>query len=223
MCSSDLGVDFWWMDWQQGQKTALPGLDPLPWINHLHWRDMATNPERAGRRPLIFSRFGGIGAGRYCIGFSGDTHSVWESLQFQPYFTATAANVLYGYWSHDIGGHMPGEIDPELYTRWLQFGIFSPVVRTHTTKNPKAERRVWGYPDPYGKIMAEALRLRYEMVPYIYSEARAAYDTGLSLCRPLYYDWPEHDEAYRARDQYLFGRELLVAPVLQPEIGRAHV
>lgn len=210
------GVDFWWMDWQQGQKTSMPGLDPLPWINHLHWRDMETNPERAGLRPLIFSRFGGLGAGRYCIGFSGDTHSEWDALRFQPYFTATAANVLYGYWSHDIGGHMPGEIEPELYTRWLQFGIFSPVVRTHTTKNPKAERRVWEYPDPYGRIMAETLRLRYEMVPYIYSEARAGFDTGLSLCRPLYYEWPEHEEAYLARDQYQFGRELLVAPVLKP-------
>jgi alpha-glucosidase len=210
------GVDFWWMDWQQGQKTSMPGLDPLPWINHLHWRDMETNPRRRGQRPLIFSRFGGVGAGRYCVGFSGDTHSVWESLQFQPCFTATASNVLYGYWSHDIGGHMPGEIDPELYTRWLQFGIFSPIVRTHTTKNPKAERRVWAYPDPYGAIMADALRWRYELVPYIYTEARAGYDSGVGLCRPLYYEWPELDAAYRARDQYQFGRNMLVAPVLKP-------
>jgi len=210
------GVDFWWMDWQQGGSSALPGLDPLPWINHLHWRDMETNPARRGKRPLIFSRFGGLGAGRYCVGFSGDTHSVWESLAFQPYFTATAANVLYGYWSHDIGGHLPGEIEPELYTRWIQFGIHSPVVRTHTTKNAKAERRVWAYPEPYSTVMADALRQRYEMIPYIYTEARAAFDTGLSLCRPLYYEWPEREEAYQAKDQYLFGREMLVAPVLKP-------
>ena len=104
----EAGVDFWWMDWQQGKTTAMPGLDTLPWINHLHWRDMERNPRRGGKRPLIFSRFGGYGAGRYCIGFSGDTYSVWESLHFQPYFTATAANVLYGYWSHDIGGHHAG-------------------------------------------------------------------------------------------------------------------
>jgi alpha-glucosidase len=103
-----------------------------------------------------------------------------------------------------------------VYTRWIQFGIHSPVVRTHTTKNAKAERRVWAYPEPYSTIMADALRQRYEMIPYIYTEARAAFDTGLSLCRPMYYDWPEREEAYKAKDQYLFGRELLVAPVLKP-------
>ena len=210
------GVDFWWMDWQQGESSAMPGLDPLQWINHLHWRDMETNPARRGKRPLIFSRFGGIGAGRYCVGFSGDTWSVWESLAYQPYFTATASNVLYGYWSHDIGGHIYGEIEPELYTRWIQFGIHSPVVRTHTTKNAKAERRVWAYPEPYGPIMADALRQRYEMIPYIYTEARAAFDTGLSLCRPMYYEWPERDESYQAKNQYLFGSQMLVAPILKP-------
>jgi alpha-glucosidase len=210
------GVDFWWMDWQQGQKTKVPGLDPLPWINHLHWHDMERRQQQNRRRPLIFSRFGGYGAGRYCIGFSGDTYSVWESLKYQPYFTATAANVLYGYWSHDIGGHMPGAIDPELYTRWLQFGVYSPVLRTHTTKNIQAERRVWAYPDPYGEIMSDLIRQRYEMVPYIYTEARATRETGISLCSPLYYNWPEQAAAYKARDQYMFGGSLLVAPIVQP-------
>ncbi len=212
----EAGVDFWWMDWQQGQTTAMHGLDTLPWINHLHWRDMVRNLQRKGKRPLIFSRFGGYGAGRYCVGFSGDTYSVWDSLQFQPYFTATAGNVLYGYWSHDIGGHQPGAIEPELYTRWIQFGIYSPILRTHTTKNPTAERRAWAYPDPYGEVMMAAIRRRYEMVPYLYTEARRCYDTAVSLCRPMYYAYPEAQEAYAARDQYLFGEELLVAPVLTP-------
>ena len=210
------GVDFWWMDWQQGHDTKLPGLDPLHWINQLHWEDMGRNPLHAGERPLIFSRYGGLGAGRYCIGFSGDTYSNWESLKFQPYFTATSANVLYGYWSHDIGGHQPGTIPPELYLRWIQFGVFSPVLRTHTSKNPNAERRVWQYPDPFDHLMIEAIRLRYELAPYLYTECRRGVDTGLSLCRPLYYDWPEEKAAYAAKNQYLFGDHLLVAPVVSP-------
>lgn len=209
------GVDFWWMDWQQGETTAMKGLDTLPWINHLHWKDMEDNKERGNKRPLIFSRFGGIGAGRYCIGFSGDTHSNWNSLAFQPYFTATASNVLYGYWSHDIGGHAPGEIEPELYTRWMQYGIYSPILRTHTTKNAKAERRVWEYPDPYNNIMIEAIRKRYELVPYIYTECRKTFDTGISLCRPMYYDYPDYKEAYRAKNQYMFGEKMLIAPVIE--------
>ena len=210
------GVDFWWMDWQQGEKTKIPGLDPLPWINQLHWEDMERNPLRAGKRPLIFSRYGGLGAGRYCIGFSGDTYSNWESLKFQPYFTATSANVLYGYWSHDIGGHQPGTIPPELYLRWVQFGAFSPVLRTHTSKNPEAERRFWQYPDPFDHLMMDAVRLRYELAPYIYSECRQFVENGLSLCRPLYYDWPGEEGAYKAKNQYLFGDHLLVAPVVSP-------
>jgi len=210
------GIDFWWMDWQQGESTAIPGLDTLPWINQLHWEDMENRPERHGKRPLIFSRFGGYGAGRYNIGFSGDTYSTWDSLAFQPYFTATAANVLYGYWSHDIGGHMPGAIEPELYTRWIQFGTYSPIIRTHTTKNPDAERRVWEYPVPYNEIMIDAIRRRYMMVPYIYSENRKAFDTGVSLCRPMYYHWPEVEAAYRCPNQYMFGDEMIVAPVVKP-------
>lgn len=217
------GVDFWWMDWQQGHKTAITDLDPLPWINHLHWKDMEANPARKGKRPLIFSRYGGLGAGRYCVGFSGDTHSVWESLQYQPRFTATASNVLYGYWSHDIGGHMPGPIEPELYVRWLQFGVFSPILRTHTSKDPDAERRVWAYPEPYRYIMAKAIRLRYELVPYIYTEARRCWDTGVSICRPMYYDYPRSPEAYQCHDQYMFGESMIVAPVLTKADSRTEL
>ncbi len=212
------GVDFWWMDWQQGESSAMPGLDTLPWINHLHWEDMQRRGDNS--RPLIFSRFGGYGAGRYNVGFSGDTYSVWESLAFQPYFTATASNVLYGYWSHDLGGHMPGEIEPELYLRWLQFGMYSPVMRTHTTKNDKAERRFWAYSDPFGTLMMQTVRDRYALVPYIYSEDRKAYDSGVSLVRPMYYAYPKLEEAYQASDQYFFGDAMLVAPS-DPESGLA--
>lgn len=208
------GVDFWWMDWQQGESTQMPGLDTLPWINQLHWEDMERRTQTTGKRPLIFSRYGGFGAGRYAIGFSGDTFSNWNSLAFQPHFTATASNVLYGYWSHDIGGHMPGEIEPELYTRWMQYGAYSPILRTHTSKNVSAERRVWEYPAPYADIMRGVIRKRYEMVPYLYTENRKAHDSGISLCRPMYYDYPEIAEAYESKNQYMLGDAFLVAPVV---------
>ncbi|MCU0646153.1 MAG: hypothetical protein MUC94_18080 [bacterium] len=140
----------------------------------------------------------------------------WESLAFQPYFTATASNVGYGYWSHDIGGHIPGEVSPELYARWIQFGIFSPILRTHTTRNPNAERRIWAYPTDYFLIMREAVLLRYALIPYIYTASRNAYDTGVSICRPMYYDFPESEDAYLFKDQYMFGDDLLVAPITEP-------
>ncbi len=210
------GVDFWWIDWQQGERTNIAGLDPLWWLNYLHWADMERNPERVGKRPMMFSRWGGLGNHRYQIGFSGDTYCNWVSLAFQPYFTTTAGNVCYPYWSHDIGGHQPGPVEPELYARWIQWGAFSPILRTHTTRNPKAERRIWKFPDEVFQAARKAFHLRYELIPYIYTAARQCYDTGLPLCRPLYYDWPELDEAYEYTGEYLFGDDLLVAPVTKP-------
>ena len=207
------GVDFWWLDWQQEQRTAIPGVYPTWWLNYLHFTDQ----QREGRRPLLFHRWGGLGNHRYQIGFSGDTISVWESLAFQPWFTATAANVGYAYWSHDIGGHMPGAVDPELYTRWVQFGAFSPILRTHTTKNPESERRIWAYPEPYSAVLRSAFQMRYALQPYLYTEARRTYDTGVAILRPLYYDWPEDDAAYTSRGEYVFGEEMIAAPVVAPE------
>lgn len=205
------GIDFWWLDWQQSDKTKLEGINPTWWLNYTFFTDM----ERQGKhRPLIFHRWGGLGNHRYQVGFSGDTYSTWESLAYQPYFTATAANVGFGYWSHDIGGHMRGPVEPELYTRWIQFGAFSPVLRTHTTKNPDAERRIWAYPPEYASAMREAFLLRYALIPYIYTSSRQTYDSGVPFFRPVYYDFPEAEEAYAARDQYLFGDSLLMAPVV---------
>jgi alpha-glucosidase len=206
------GIAFWWLDWQQEPNTQTPGVNPTWWLNYVHFTDQA----REGKRPLLFHRWGGLGNHRYQIGFSGDTISVWESLAFQPWFTATAANVGYAYWSHDIGGHMPGAVDPELYTRWLQFGAFSPILRTHTTKNPDSERRIWAYPEPYSDIMRSTYHLRYALLPYIYTEARRTYDTGVAFLHPLYYDWPEADEAYTNKNEYVFGQQMLVDPVVAP-------
>jgi alpha-glucosidase (family GH31 glycosyl hydrolase) len=206
------GVDFWWLDWQQGENTAIRGVNPTWWLNYTHFSDQA----REGKRPLLFHRWGGLGNHRYQIGFSGDTISVWESLAFQPGFTAQAANVGYAYWSHDIGGHMPGVVEPELYLRWLQFGALSPILRTHTTKNADSERRIWAYPEPYSDLMREAVQRRYALLPYIYTEARRTYDTGVAFFHPLYFDWPEAPEAYQHNNEYVFGDSMLVAPITAP-------
>ena len=214
----DIGVDFWWLDWQQWLLARnVDKLGNTFWLNHVFFNDMKNN--RPDRRPLIFHRWGGMGNHRYPIGFSGDTWSNFPSLAFQPYFTATASNVGYGYWSHDIGGHHQGSKDGELYLRWIQFGVFSPVLRTHAITSDEMERRIWMYPE--FTWMKEAFELRYAMAPYIYTYARYAYDTGISLCRPMYYDYPESDEAYQYQHQYMFGNEILVAPVVERKPDRS--
>ena len=207
-----IGVDFWWMDWQQGTQSAVAGLDPLWWLNHLHFHDLG----RDGKRPFIFSRWGGLGNHRYPIGFSGDTVVSWDSLAFQPYFTATAANVAYGWWSHDIGGHMQGIEDRELYARWVQFGVFSPIFRLHSTKNPFHDRRPWGYDAEVLRVTREAMQLRHALIPYLYTMSRLNAIDGTAPVRPMYHDYPDREEAYACPQQYLFGTDLIVAPYASP-------
>jgi len=209
----DLGVDFWWLDWQQGNKTTVEGLDPLFWLNHLHFYDRARNGEK---RPFIFSRWGGLGSQRYPIGFSGDTIVSWESLQFQPYFTATAANVGYGWWSHDIGGHMGGVEEAELYLRWVQYGVFSPILRLHATKNPYHERRPWGYDAETDAQASRAMRLRHALIPYLYTAAWKNHTEGILPIRPIYHLFPEENDAYHCPNEYTFGSELIAVPFTTP-------
>lgn len=206
----DEGVDFWWIDWQQGKTSALAGLDPLWALNHYHYLDSV---QRRGEG-LILSRYAGVGSHRYPVGFSGDTHMDWEFLDYMPYFTATAANVGYGWWSHDIGGHHRGLRDEELYLRWLQFGVFSPINRLHCSPSVIASKEPWTFSEPVRAAAEKWLRLRRKLVPYLYSASWKNALEGVVPVRPMYYEWPEEAEAYNADHQYLFG-ELLVAPVTE--------
>ncbi len=212
------GVDFWWLDWQQHlTNPRLAGLGETMWCNHVFFNDMKKN--RPDRRPVIFHRWGGLGSHRYQIGFSGDTYINFPTLAFEPYFTATASNVGYGYWGHDLGGHMINYYepnDPELLLRWMQFGVFTPIFRTHATKGGHIERRIWTY-DNFPMIN-QTVKLRYALFPYLYTMARKAYDTGVGLCRPMYYEYPESAEAYEREGQYFFGDDILVAPVVEPSV-----
>ena len=209
-----LGIDFWWVDWQQGQDSLLQGLDPLWLINHLHFYDSGRD---GNKRPFIFSRWGDEGHQRYPIGFSGDSYITWDTLRFQPYMTATASNVAYGWWSHDIGGHTSGTNDQELFARWVQFGVFSPIMRIHTTKGYYYERRPWMLDsDDLLNVLRSAMQLRHQLIPYLYTMAHRAHEDSLPILLPMYYDYPEDNAAYHSLQQYLFGTELLVAPIVEP-------
>ena len=206
------GVDFWWIDWQQGAVCSVEGLDPLWVLNEQHYRDS----QRHGERGMILSRYAGPGSHRCPVGFSGDTIMSWESLQFQPEFTATAANIGYPWWSHDIGGHMRGIRSDELSVRWLQFGVFSPIMRLHSSKMNFASKEPWAYGGEAEHIMTEYLRLRHRLIPYIYTAAERTHRLGEALVRPVYYRYPEVHEAYQVPNQYVFGQSLMVCPITQP-------
>lgn len=209
------GVDFWWIDWQSGPYSRVPGIDPLWMLNHFHFLDSG----RDGRRPITFSRYAGPGSHRYPVGFSGDTVISWASLDFQPEFTATASNIGYGWWSHDVGGHMFGARDDELALRWLQLGVFSPILRLHSSNNPFLVKEPWQFGAETAQAMKAALRFRHRLVPYLHSMNHRAADDGLPLVRPMYHLFPETDAAYRVPNQFAFGSQLLVAPITIPRDG----
>jgi alpha-glucosidase (family GH31 glycosyl hydrolase) len=218
------GVDFWWLDWQQGGVTHMRGLDPLWMLNHLHYLDSGCED----RWPLTFSRYAGPGSHRYPIGFSGDTLVSWDSLKFQPYFTSTASNIGYGWWSHDIGGHMYGTRDEELEARWYQLGTFSPINRLHSSASSFNTKEPWHFHAEVRAVMNEALRLRHRLIPYLYTmNWRAAYE-GAPLVEPMYWQHPEIEEAYEVPQQFRFGTQLLVSPIteasdVEARLGHADV
>ncbi|WP_134774167.1 glycoside hydrolase family 31 protein [Ornithinimicrobium flavum] len=206
------GVDFWWIDWQSGPYSRTPGLDPLWALNEVHFSELAST----GRRPLIFSRYAGPGSHRTPLGFSGDTVISWASLRFQPEFTATAANIGYGWWSHDIGGHWGGVKDVELAVRWVQLGVWSPINRLHATASAFQGKEPWRFGPEAHALMGEALRLRHRLLPYLATMAERAGAEGVALAEPVYHRHPERDEAYAHRATYFFGADLLCAPVVEP-------
>ena len=211
------GVDFWWLDWQQWKMSKdKPTLSNTFWLNHIFTQHATGRPEK---RPLIHHRWGGLGSHRYQVGMSGDSKISWDMLKVFPWFTATASNVGFGYWGHCIGGHDRPDGDDghngELYLRALQNAVFMPIVWTHGTKETRIEKRIWKFQDHF-LLMREALNLRYRLAPYIYTAAREAYDTGVSPCRPLYYDWPEDDNAYSVTNAFMFGNDIMAAAIASP-------
>ena len=209
-------VDIWWTDYG---GCGLSGGNQQLWNNLV----MHQHAELGrGVRGQAFSRYGGLGNHRYPHGFSGDTFQHEVSLYWQVKTTQTAANVLWGFWSHDVGGFhdgqgAPGDHDPtnstgaELLLRWIQWGAVAPVLRTHCDH---CERRIWLF--PYFAQMRDSMRLRNALTPYLYTEARAFFDTGVAPIHPLYYDAPKDPQVYTTlvvEREFMFGDAVLASPI----------
>ena len=206
------GVDFWWIDWQQGTGQKASDVDPLFLLNHYHYHDQ----EDRNVRPMIFSRYAGPGSHRYPVGFSGDTKATWRSLDYQPFFTSTASNIGYGWWSHDIGGHMLGDRNDERLLRWVQFGVFSPIMRLHSSSSAFVNKEPWVISEPYHSVMAKYMRLRHGLIPYLYTENYRAFKEDRPLVRPMYYLAPDDERAYHVPCEYGFGESLIVGAITRP-------
>ncbi|MBN1269566.1 MAG: DUF5110 domain-containing protein [Kiritimatiellae bacterium] len=205
----DDGMDFWWIDgWC---RPPFGTLDSQLWLNRQYYE---LSEQKTGKRGMILSRWGGVGSHRYPVQFSGDTASEWGVLQYQIELTARSAGLGAVYWSHDIGGFFADKVDDELYIRWVQFGSLSPVFRTHSSHGL---REPWNYSATAQTVFRKQTRIRYALMPYLYTLAREAHDEGLPLVRPLYLEYNKNDGgALHRKQQYLLGRDVLVMPADGP-------
>jgi hypothetical protein len=222
------GVDFWWLDWCCDSSTvSMAGLTPDDWINHLYAMDLVNK----GERGFVLSRAGSsyqnpdevYPAGPWSghtstLAFTGDTWGTWNTLAFEAQLSADEASIDEPYVSDDIGsflGPPPGNAqdDSDLYARWVQLGTFQPVLRLHSNAG---NRLPWEYPATADSIASSFLQLREALVPYTYTLADDSVNTGLPITRPLYLDYPAQAAAYDYPAEYLYGPDMLVAPVTTP-------
>ena len=200
------GIDWWWIDGWGDQP--FPGIDGQLWLNWQYYR--ITRSLSPQKRALILSRWGGIGSHRYPVQFSGDTHSTFAQLEFQIAYTAYSGGVGAYYWSHDLGGFHEAEIDEELYIRWIQFGTFSPIFRTHSNHGIREPFR---FSARALAIYRKYIRLRYQLLPYFEQLHFRNHLTGWPLLAPLRFTHPDADTGEQYPGQYLLGDYLLLAPI----------
>jgi alpha-D-xyloside xylohydrolase len=167
--------------------------------------------ELAGHR-MVWARSSYLGGQRHAAQWSGDVRSSYPAMAST--LRGGLSHGLSGvpYWSHDAGG-FHGPPTPDLYARWAQFGALSPLVRFHGTTS----RLPWDFPEPAQRAAIEALRLRYRLLPYLYSVAVTAARTGVPMMRALLFDAPDDPAAWAEQLAYRLGPDLLVAPMCSPE------
>ncbi|GGB85737.1 alpha-glucosidase [Flavobacterium suaedae] len=174
------------------------------------------------QRPFILMRAGYSGTQRYgMIPWSGDVDRSWEGLQSQPEIAMQMGMQGVSYMHSDLGGFAGYNDDDELYARWLQYGVFQPVFRPHAQDTLASEPI---YRSPKAKALAKkAIELRYRMLPYNYTMAFKNNYRGYPLMRPLFFEEPNNKQLFTVADEYLWGDDILVAPILQKGIKQRKV
>jgi len=231
----DIGIDAWWLDTTEpetegqeenillGKKLAIGSGDRYVNLYPLATTGAVYNGQRGAsdkKRVFILSRSAFAGAQRNAVTtWSGDINS--DFFSFRRQIPAGLNMALSGipYWTTDIGGFVFGNpTDPafrELFIRWFQFGTFNPILRVHGTRHPD-ENELWSYGPDAQKILVNFDRLRYRLLPYIYSLAWKTTSEGYTPMRPLVMDFRTDVRADNIGDQFMYGPAFLVNPVTEP-------
>ncbi len=199
------GIDFFWVSYDDAKdiltKRALS-------YYHYYYADRFDN-----KRGFILSSNGNVNAHQYTALDGGRTLVSWDVLNEIPFFDAAAANKGLLWWSHDIGGYMGGVEDAELYMRYVQMGVYSPLLRLSSKRGKYYKREPWKWDVKTLKIVKDYLQMRHRLIPYLYTEGYKYHQTGKPLIEPLYYQNPEIYDEPKYKNEYYFGSELLVCPI----------
>ncbi len=201
------GVDFYWID-DDGKKDTTR----LWLLDHYHFMDMKKDYKR---RSMIMSRNPMVAAHRYPVLYSGKTIVGWDTLNLIPLHNSSATNIGVSFWSHDIGGYYKGEEDNELYTRYVQLGVFSPILKFGSDRGKYYKREPWRWSIKTYKIVNDYLHLRHHLIPYLYTESYKYHKYGMPLISPIYYKYPEMYDDVNYRNEYYLGTELFISPIIR--------
>lgn len=168
---------------------------------------------RPDRRPFNITRAGHAGVQRYATTWTGDNRSSWEHLRLVIPMVVNLGLSGVPFSGPDVGGFR-GDPDAELFTRWIQLSSMLPFFRTHAA-NTSRPREPWSFGSITEGRVRQAIEWRYRLLPYLYSEAANAAETGLPIVRPLFFDEPADRDLRSVQDQFLLGESLLVTPVVQ--------
>jgi alpha-glucosidase (family GH31 glycosyl hydrolase) len=200
------GIDFFWNDSKDINDTK------RLWVtNYYMFKNLARGQDKRG---MILSRNGLIAPHRYPVLYAGESKVGWYNFQSSSFFNLSASNIGACWWSHDIGGFEDGMEESELYIRSVQLGVFSPIMRFHSSGGQYYKREPWKWDAKTQSIVTRYLKLRHQLTPYLYTEAYKYYKTGSMIFQPLYYYIPAVYDDSRYKNEYFFGSELLIAPIL---------
>ena len=222
----DKGIRIFWLDAAEPGGNPDPGYDTMRFhagdgeavVNlypNLYAKAFYDGMKACGEEDVVLlARAGYAGIQRYGAAvWSGDIYATFEVFRQQIVAGLNVSMSGIPWWNTDIGGFnkcLDDETHNELLVRWYQYGVFTPIFRLHGNSY---DTEIWTYPEPHCAIMREFLELRYRLRPYILDQMRLAHERGTPPMRPLFFDYPEDPSTYDITDAFLFGPDILVAPV----------
>ena len=202
----NMGVDFYNIDYFD-----LKHLEELMLLKHYSMFDIKRD---INKRPFIYGYNANYASHRYCVLYYGKSIVSWDTLKEISSFNCSATNIGVSWWSHDIGGFYKGIEDNELFTRFIQLGVFCPILKLNSDKGKYYKRYPWQWGIKTYKITQHYLKFRHKLIPYLYSENYRYAKGGVPFVQPLYYQYPTlYDDPIYSREYY-FGSQLFVCPIV---------